>query len=77
VDERLGIVLEADSFEWHGSRAALRKDARRYDQLAVRGWLVLRFAWEHVMSEQDWVRSILETAVAERAERVCTRCRAA
>lgn len=38
VDERLGIALEADSFEWHGGRAALTRDARRYDELVVRGW---------------------------------------
>lgn len=29
VDERLGVVLEADSFEWHGGRSALATDARR------------------------------------------------
>ena len=77
VDERLGIVLEADSFEWHGGRAALGRDARRYDEFAVRGWLVLRFAWEHVMSDQAWVRAMLLAAVAERSERRCWGCRAA
>ena len=56
VDEELRIVLEADSFEWHGSRAALRKDAKRYNLLVLDGWLVLRFAWEDVMFEQDYVR---------------------
>ena len=77
VDERLGIVLEADSFEWHGGRAALQRDARRYDELVVRGWLVLRFAWEHVMSDPLWVRSVLVAAVAERSDRRCVTCRAA
>ncbi len=77
VDERLRIALEADSFEWHGGRAALRRDARRYDAFAVRGWLVLRFAWEDVMFDQAWVRSILVAAVAERADRACVGCRAA
>ena len=38
------IVLEADSFEWHGGRAALDRDANRYNRLAVEGWLVLRSA---------------------------------
>ena len=76
VDERLGIALEADSFEWHGSRSALRRDARRYDALVVRGWLVLRFAWEDVMFDQAWVRSVLETAVVGRADQVCPGCRA-
>ena len=77
VDERLGVVLEADSFEWHGSRTALRKDAKRYDEFVVRGEPVLRFAWEDVMYDQPWVRSVLEAAVAERADRRCATCRAA
>jgi very-short-patch-repair endonuclease len=68
VDRRLGIVLEADSFEWHGDRAALRRDARRYDLLVANGWVVLRFAWEDVMHDQAWVRSVL-TATVERTER--------
>jgi very-short-patch-repair endonuclease len=55
ANERLRVVLEADSFEHHGSRVALARDCRRYDELTVRGWRVLRFAWEHVMFEQEWV----------------------
>ena len=77
VDERLRIVLEADSFEWHGSRAALRKDARRYNRLVVRGWLVLRFSWEDVMFHADEVRLVIEAAVTERTEQRCPGCRAA
>lgn len=64
VDERLRIVLEADSFEWHGSRAALARDARRYNLLVVEGWLVLRFAWEDVMHDPGYVRQVLIAAVA-------------
>ena len=56
VDRERRIVLEADSFEWHGGRAALAKDARRYNLLAVAGWLVLRFAWEDVMFDPAYVR---------------------
>jgi very-short-patch-repair endonuclease len=63
VDRRRRIVLEADSFEWHGNRRALRRDSRRYDALAVSGWLVLRFAWEDVMHDPAWVRSVLVEAV--------------
>jgi very-short-patch-repair endonuclease len=59
VDLDLGVVLEADSFEWHGGRAALRSDARRYNLMVINGWLVLRFAWEDVMFDQDYVRSVL------------------
>ena len=64
VDEGLRIVLEADSFEWHGGRSALTRDARRYNLLVVNGWLVLRFAWEQVMHEPGYVREVLVAAVA-------------
>ena len=63
VDEDLSVVLEADSFEWHGDRAALRRDARRYNVMVVNGWLVLRFAWEDVMFDQDHVHSVLVAVV--------------
>lgn len=68
VDLRLRLVLEADSFEWHGDRAALRSDTRRYDLLVANGWTVLRFAWEDVMHDPAWVRSVL-LATVQRTER--------
>lgn len=77
VDTELGIVLEADSFEWHGNRAALAHDTRRYDALVVHGWLVLRFCWEDVMFDQRWVLETLRAAVAERTQRRCRTCRSA
>jgi very-short-patch-repair endonuclease len=64
VDVGSRIVLEADSFEWHGGRAQLSSDARRYDLLVVNGWLVLRFSYEHVMLQPDFVRRVLCSAVA-------------
>ena len=58
------VAIEADSFAWHGSRAALAADCRRYDELVREGWLVLRFAWEQVMFDSAWVvdvvRDVLE-----------------
>jgi hypothetical protein len=77
VDEQLRIGVEADSFEWHGSRAALRRDAQRYNAFVVRGWLVLCSSWEDVMFDQAYVRQVLVAAVSERSQRACLRCRAA
>lgn len=74
ADERLGIVAEADSFEWHGGREALRRDARRYNALTVDGWLVLRFTWEEVMFDPQYVEDVLRAAVAERTRVLCTTC---
>ncbi len=77
VDVELAIAIEADSFAWHGRRAALHRDARRYNTFVVAGWLVLRFAYEDVMNDPAWVRSILEAAVQERTEgRRCPSCAA-
>ncbi|GAB3439221.1 hypothetical protein GCM10027517_12350 [Phycicoccus ginsengisoli] len=66
ADVRLRIVLEADSFEFHGLPELMDKDCRRYDELAVSGWLVLRFSWSQVMTRPEWVRSVLVRAVALR-----------
>ena len=68
-DVRLRIVVEADSFAFHGAREQLRHDCWRYDELVARGWVVLRFAWEQVMFAPNWVRSILVEAVRRAHER--------
>jgi len=60
------IVVEADSHEFHTKRAQLVRDCWRYNELTLDGWLVLRFSWEHVMHEQEWVRSTVERAVVHR-----------
>ena len=57
VDRERRLVLEADSFAWHGSRRALRRDCRRYNRLVLRGYTVLRFTWEDVMHDPGYVRA--------------------
>jgi very-short-patch-repair endonuclease len=52
---RRQIALEADGFEHHGTRKALVKDCRRQVNLVLLGWLVLRFSWEDVMHDREWV----------------------
>jgi very-short-patch-repair endonuclease len=53
------LVLEADSWTFHASRKAHRRDCARYDLLVIRGWRVLRFTWEQVMHDQAYVRWVL------------------
>ncbi len=62
VDVGRRIVAEADSFEFHGRRQALRRDCERYTALALRGWLVLRFSWEHVMHDPAYVTDCFRRA---------------
>lgn len=77
VDERLELALEADSFAWHGDRAALHRDANRYNAFVAAGWAVLRFSWEEVLLHPERVRSTLEAAVARRSQRCAgSRCAA-
>ncbi len=59
VDVRRRLVIEADSFEFHGRRRALKRDCERYNAFVVAGWTVIRFSWEHVMFEPDYVRRVL------------------
>jgi very-short-patch-repair endonuclease len=63
VDVERRLVVEADSFEFHGHRQALHRDCERYNALVVRGWTVLRFSWEHVMLHPDYVREVLVSAL--------------
>ena len=54
VDTRLRVLVECDSFEWHGSREALERDARRYTRLAVAGWIVIRLTYDDVMRHPEY-----------------------
>lgn len=61
IDRR--IVVECESYEWHGDRRGFRRDCRRYTLLVADGWTVLRFTWEDVMFEPEWVRRVLHDLV--------------
>lgn len=63
-DEGLRLVIEAEGYETHGTRAGFDRDCRRYTVLATAGWLVLRFTWTQVMFEPEWVTARLAEAVA-------------
>jgi very-short-patch-repair endonuclease len=56
VDVAAGIVIEAESWEFHGSKEAFARDLRRYTAMVRAGWRVLRFGWDEVMHEQETVR---------------------
>nr|WP_238355187.1 DUF559 domain-containing protein [Kribbella sandramycini] len=60
----LRIALEADGFEFHGTRSALTRDCRRHVALTIRGWRLLRFSWEDVMFDRGWVVSAVRSASA-------------
>ncbi len=66
ADTDLRIVIEAEGFEHHGTREGLRRDCRRYTGLAARGWAVVRFTWDEVMFEPEYVVAALRATVEQR-----------
>lgn len=63
IDERLGIVIEAESFEWHGQPARLSRDCVRYNEFSTRGLIVVRFSWTQVIFQPTYVVDVLVRAV--------------
>jgi very-short-patch-repair endonuclease len=74
-DEARRLVIEADSFAFHGHRRALRSDCERYNAFVVAGYRVLRFAYEHVLYDPDYVRAVLMAAVGQPDEQALARPR--
>lgn len=73
ADTELRIVIEAEGFEHHGTREGLRRDCRRYTGLAARGWVVVRFTWDEVMFETEYVVAALRATVDQRRRTASTR----
>jgi very-short-patch-repair endonuclease len=63
ADRSLRIVIEAESFAWHGETAALTRDCVRYNAFTLDGWIVVRFSWYQVMFEPAYVLEVLQDAV--------------
>lgn len=61
----LGIAVEADSYTHHGvEKADFLRDCERYNALTAAGWHVLRFAWEQVMANRDYVIRTVQAVIA-------------
>lgn len=75
--QELRIVVEAESFEHHGDRPALKRDCRRYTGLAARGWVVLRFTWDEVMFEPDYVIDAVRATIQARRRTTTNAARSA
>ncbi|MCY4726528.1 DUF559 domain-containing protein [Nocardioides sp. STR2] len=63
VCHELRLAVEADSWTFHASRRAHRRDCARYNLLVIHDWRVLRFTWEQVMHDQAYVRWALAEVV--------------
>jgi len=62
------VIVETDGFAFHSDRASYRKDRRRHNALLLAGWRVLRFSWEDVVHDPDYViASLCELLEVRRA----------
>lgn len=69
ADERLRIVIEGDSYAFHGDREAFERTQRRQVELTGRDWVVLPYSFRAVTREPEWVRAATQAVVYVRAER--------
>lgn len=60
------LAVEAEGYEFHGSPAKFAADCRRYDDLVAAGWLVLRFTYQQVIGDPQWVVATVASALAGR-----------
>ena len=69
ADELLRIVLEADSYAFHGDREQFEQTQRRQVELAGRDWIVLPYGFTATTQEARWVRASTQAVVHVRQSR--------
>jgi very-short-patch-repair endonuclease len=61
------LVVEVDSYAFHGNRRAFEQDRRKQAELIDRGLEVLRFTWLQITREQLWLIARIAGRLAARA----------
>lgn len=69
ADPELRLVVEGDSYSFHGGSDSFERTQRRQVELVGRDWIVLPYGFRAVMHEADWVRGATEAAVQVRLAR--------
>lgn len=62
------LVVEFDSFEYHGDRAAFERDRDRDAALAASGYLVIRVTWRQLIGEPEAAAARIATTHALRLQ---------
>jgi hypothetical protein len=61
------IAIEVDGHAFHSDRQAFERDRVRDSDLTVAGWLVLRFTWQKITKESQWVVQRVRDAIRLRS----------
>ncbi len=67
VDALIGerLIVQVDGFEFHSKPKDRRKDLRQDARLTLLGYTVLRFDYQQVMFDQEYVKETILNAVAQ------------
>lgn len=60
------LIVEGDGRSWHTRTRDFERDRRRDAEAAAAGLLTLRFTWDQLVHELDWVRDITVATGAHR-----------
>lgn len=63
------VVVEVDGDRYHSDRAARNRDRHRNNELIARGYLYLRFSYEDIMFNQDYVLDRIRVVLSGRVIR--------
>lgn len=63
---RARLALEAEGFEFHGSRRDFAADCYRYDELNASKLAGARFTYEQIIGDPSWVVATVRAALAQR-----------
>ncbi|QNE45959.1 DUF559 domain-containing protein [Glaciihabitans sp. INWT7] len=58
------IVIEVDSWRYHGDRIAFERDRRRDAELVARGYTVIRLTYQRIMNDWPWCERMILAALA-------------
>ena len=60
------VAVELDGWRWHMSTSARRRDAKRQNAIERLGWTVLRFFWEDVLYDRDYMVGEIKRTLSTR-----------
>lgn len=69
ADPERRVVIEADSYAFHGDPELFERTQRRQVELSGRDWIVLPYGFRAVTRETEWVRRATEAVVRVRSVR--------
>lgn len=61
------LALEADSYLWHSSKEAWRRDRQRNNEVMAMGWTILPITWDMMRYKGEQTAQLIARAIAARA----------